>query len=95
MRDCPWYEVAATASWLRKRDNVPNPWNPQKPSGMLRIPQNPHLASFYRIDLFHVMHKGVAADFAASSLELCPHLLNLFVLVPSETFQPFCFFLFS
>ncbi|CAE7218530.1 unnamed protein product, partial [Symbiodinium pilosum] len=58
----PWNSFEANAAWLHA--DSPIPWT--TPSPLAKIPQdssNP--ASFYAVDLFHVCHKGVVADYAA------------------------------
>ena len=63
-----WNEFRSDARWLHA-DN-PLPWN--TPSPLSRIPQNPNdLAGFYAVDLFHVCHKGVVADYVASAIVPC------------------------
>ncbi|CAE7270474.1 unnamed protein product [Symbiodinium pilosum] len=60
-----WNEFRSDARWLHA-DN-PLPWN--IPSPLSRIPQNPNdLAGFYAVDLFHVCHKVVVADYVASAI---------------------------
>ena len=68
MRNYEWNEFEADAAWLHA-DN-PLPWN--TPSPLSCIPQNPdNLPSFFAVDLFHVCHKGVVADYVASAIAPC------------------------
>ena len=64
-RNYPWNAFEADAAWLHA--DSPLPWS--TPSPLSRIPQNPNnLAGFFAIDLFHVCHKGVVADYVASAI---------------------------
>ena len=63
----PWHSFGDSAAWLASMGvNNPLPW--RQPSPLAKIPQGPDLASFYKVDLFHTCHKGVVADFVASTV---------------------------
>ena len=71
----PWNSFEANAAWLHA--DSPIPWT--TPSPLAKIPQdssNP--ASFYAVDLFHVCHKGVVADYVASSIVARPKHASVF-----------------
>ena len=72
-----WYE-----SYLKTR-----PWT--TPSKLMRLPTLPSPEQFYCFDIFHVCHKGIYAELAASALD--PRLLVSFLFF-SFLFCSFLFF---
>ncbi|CAJ1453729.1 unnamed protein product [Effrenium voratum] len=65
-----WHEWDDSAAWLDTMDTAPLPWT--TPSPLMKIPHDEtDSADFFKIDLFHTMHKGVLADLAASTIATC------------------------
>ena len=63
----PWHLNDINAAWLLDpHAQDVEPWN--APSPLVEIPSDSG-ASFYMIDVFHTLHKGVFGDFAASALD--------------------------
>ena len=66
-KNYPWHRTDPEAPWLLDPNPLEDsPW--RQPSPLLQIPCDAR-ARFYMIDVFHTLHKGVAGDFAASSLD--------------------------
>ena len=76
-RGCPsWHECDLNnAPWVRSMAETTDPWKRRMESGLTSlIPMDANKKRhFYYIDLFHTLHKGVAADLAGSALELILH----------------------
>ena len=65
---CPWHDVSYE-NMLRMKTDVPAPWA-RPPALISLLPQSPsHVAEFFRIDVFHNLHKGLLADAAANAVE--------------------------
>ena len=63
----PWHVCSPDAAWLETIGADPLPWT--IPSPLANIPQDKSdRASFYLIDLFHTVHKGVFCDIAGSAI---------------------------
>ena len=71
----PWHEHDFGIMAEMKKD-VPNPWT-NEASLTRRIPQIPsRKPEFYKLDLFHTLHKGFFGDIAANSIAPgMPHLI--------------------
>ncbi|CAE7246231.1 unnamed protein product, partial [Symbiodinium sp. CCMP2456] len=76
MKGHPWHDLSF-ANMLAMRQDAPPAWS--KPTGLIQhvphsVLQEPY---FFRIDLFHLMHKGVLADIAANAIvsQLALHFL--------------------
>ena len=68
-----WNAFESDAPWLHA--DSPLPWN--TPSALTNLAQNKKdPASFYAVDLFHVCHKGVVADYVASAIETRPTIIE-------------------
>ena len=61
-----WY-----ASYLQER-----PWS--RPPPFSRLPMVPEKELFFRFDLFHVMHKGIVAEFVGSAIDPRSDQSNVF-----------------
>lgn len=61
----PYHDCSISAKWyetyLKER-----PWNRAPP--LVRLPMPPQPESFFQFDIFHVIHKGVGAEFTGSAL---------------------------
>ena len=71
-----WHEWDDSAAWLDTMDTAPLPWT--TPSPLMKIPHDEtDSADFFKIDLFHTMHKGVLADLAASTIATCVYIASI------------------
>ena len=63
----PWHAFGLDAAWLSiQGSSNPLPWHHASP--LADLPQNDDLPDFYKIDIFHTCHKGVVADYVASTI---------------------------
>ena len=68
---------------LQMRVDAPMPWH-QEPDLLSAVPiQESHKPNFFRIDLFHTLHKGLFADLCANAIAFwtswCANPCNFFV----------------
>ena len=62
-----WHEIDLDLM-KRMKENVPLPWT-REPSLITHIPTSPSKkAQFFRLDVFHILLKGVFADVAANAI---------------------------
>ena len=78
----PWHEHGPNAKWLLDKKDSPLPWKCKAPPPLLLLYKNPSFPqSFFKIDIFHTLHKGCFADLAASATVSCPiHIPTTFLL---------------
>ena len=75
-----WHNVSYD-NMVRMKENVPPPWA-RPPDLISLIPHSPaHEPDFFKVDIFHNLHKGLLADAAANAVDswLCACACTLFV----------------
>ena len=82
-----WFDISYN-NMTKMRVNAPLPWKAESPLVKHLPLGEPYKHLFFRIDVFHTLHKGVFGDIAANSIDLCLGLITLFC---SKVF-PVCFF---
>lgn len=83
-----WFDISYN-NMKKMRVNAPPPWKEESPLVKHLPLGEPYKHLFFRIDVFHTLHKGVFGDIAANSIDLCLGLITLFCSLPVF---PVCFF---
>ena len=66
MPNYPWHH-SSFVELQRMHQDTPIPWT--QPSSLLEVPQDwTRPETFYRIDVFHTFHKGIAGDLCANAI---------------------------
>ena len=64
-----WFDISYS-NMKKMRDGAPPPWS-HEPALIQHLPLgDPYKHQFFRIDVFHTLHKGVFADIAANAIDL-------------------------
>lgn len=75
------WHIAEYAHMLEMHRDVPTPWTKEPPLTASLGLKDSDRAAFYRIDMFHTLHKGIFADLAANIMAYWLHLV-FFMLNP-------------
>ena len=69
------WHIADYAHMLEMHREVPTPWTKEPPLTASLGLKDSDRAAFYRIDMFHTLHKGIFADLAANIMAYWLHLV--------------------